>query len=448
VVHDSNQPSNRWNFAREHDVQLVDEFDQINFDIEPLLAVPPSMLHARHRTLKKQMEDWGFHIRIENGKVLLEGGKRRNTSRARDLARLVSGIVSFLPDLEFSVSDHDRGSGILAADLRQYAHTAVLEKKSSLVFPKASISLTSSTALTEQELEFYEDTKRHHDRRGLVHACSPDSAASNPLVTEEVPSRKSQHKYFGYSDLTLPLALRFMADYNRTTMDFCVSPYLLDIHGSFAHNSAKSSRIVPMFVHCKDSQDSSLLVPALPGWKPFNRDKVISWEERTNPKLFWRGRSTGCHFSRNSDWMRSVSSSCLHTKTPSIEFVHVQQRIRLHFLARATDGEVDLLLQDRPGGKLRRETCSQAVVNEAYLDVGLVGPPVQCEEADGTCDLMEKEISWLQPVGDSYGADYKFQLDVGMYSLLAILNPLTCLRYRREWLVTKVSKTLGYWKVD
>jgi len=112
----------------------VDEFDQINFDIEPLLAVPQTILHSRHRTLKKEMEDWGFQIRIENGKVHLGGGKHQNTSRAKDLARLVSGFATLLPDLEFSISDHDRGSGILAADLRQYAHATVLEKKSTLVF--------------------------------------------------------------------------------------------------------------------------------------------------------------------------------------------------------------------------------------------------------------------------------------------------------------------------
>jgi len=132
-VHSPNQSSNRWKFARDHDIRLVDEFDQINFDIEPLLAVPPSMLHARHRTLEQGMGDWGFHIRIENGKVLLEGGKRRDASRAKDFARLVSGIAGLLPDLKFSVSDHDRGNGILAADLRQYAHAAVIEKKSTLV---------------------------------------------------------------------------------------------------------------------------------------------------------------------------------------------------------------------------------------------------------------------------------------------------------------------------
>jgi hypothetical protein len=190
-VHDSHRPLNRWNFVHEHHVQLVDEFDQINFDIEPLLAVPPSMLHARHRTLKLEIQNWGFQMRIENGEVLLEGGAHRNSSRANDLARLISNFASRVPDLEFCVSNHDRGPGILAADLRQYARAVVLEKNSEAVFPYASISLTSSTALTEQEMEFYEDIKRHQGRRGLVHACSPDSAAVNLLATQEVPSRES-----------------------------------------------------------------------------------------------------------------------------------------------------------------------------------------------------------------------------------------------------------------
>jgi hypothetical protein len=105
-----------------------------------------------------------------------------------------------------------------------------------------------------------------------------------------------------------------------------------------------------------------------------------------------------------------------------VEQMIFQQRIRLHFLAQAKDGEVELLLQDGPRGKLRRETYSQAAVNQAYLDVGLVGPPIQCEVADGTCELMGKEISWLHQVDESYGADYKFQLDVGMYPLAGYLG--------------------------
>ena len=138
-----------------------------------------------------------------------------------------------------------------------------------------------------------------------------------------------------------------------------------------------------------------------------------------------------------------------HARPTSTEPILVQQRIRLHSLALAEDGEAKLLLQDAPGGKLREETYPQAVVNAAYLDVGLVGPPVQCEEADGTCDLMAKKIPWLQPVGEDHGADHKFQLDVGTYPLSGILNPdnLVYPRYRRKWLVTKVPKVVGYWEV-
>ena len=240
-----------------------------------------------------------------------------------------------------------------------------------------------------------------------------------------------------------------MVDHNRTTMDFCVSPYILSHHGSFARDFVKSSEIVPMFAQCKDAQDSSLLLPALPGWTPFDREKVLNWEDKTSAKIFWRGRSTGCHFSNKLDWMRSVSSSRLHAKPASTEPVYVQHRIRLHSLAQEEDGEVKLLLQDGQGGKLRQGTYPQAVVNEAYLDVGLVGPPIQCEEADGTCDLMKKKFHWLQQVDPSYGADYKFQLDVGMYPLSAILNPIYPMyqRCRWKWLVSKVPKVAGYREV-
>ena len=133
---------------------------------------------------------------------------------------------------------------------------------------------------------------------------------------------------------------------------------------------------------------------------------------------------------------------------PSTQHSNGQQRILLHLLAQAEDGEVELLLQDRPGGKLRREPYPQVTLNQAYLDVGLVGPPVQCEEADGTCELMEKEISWLKPVGESYGADYKFQLDVGMYSLSALLEPTSLIYVTIQMETAGHKGSESYWPLE
>lgn len=133
---------------------------------------------------------------------------------------------------------------------------------------------------------------------------------------------------------------------------------------------------------------------------------------------------------------------------PSTEHSDVQQRIRLHHLVQAEDGDVELLLPDRPGGKLRRAPYPRVALNKAYLDVGLVGPPVQCEEADGTCELMEKEISWLKPVSGSYGADYKFQLDVGMYSLSALLEPSSLIYVTIQMEMAGHKGSESYWPLE
>lgn len=45
------------------------------------------------------------------------------------------------------------------------------------------------------------------------------------------------------------------------------------------------------------------------------------------------------------------------------------------------------------------------------MDVGLVGPPVQCQN-DGTCDAMAKGIDFKPLVSASTGQDSKYALDV------------------------------------
>jgi hypothetical protein len=152
-VRDSNQPSNRWNFAREHHIRLVDEFDQINFDIEPLLAVPPSMLHARHRTLKKEMEDWGFHIRVENGKPVL---KVVNTET--HLAPRILRGLSLASPASYQTSNSVLAITTVVAESSLQTCVSMpmlqfLKRRVRWCFADASISLTSSTALTEQELK-------------------------------------------------------------------------------------------------------------------------------------------------------------------------------------------------------------------------------------------------------------------------------------------------------
>ena len=53
------------------------------------------------------------------------------------------------------------------------------------------------------------------------------------------------------------------------------------------------------------------------------------------------------------------------------------------------------------------------VLNREYLDIGCVGPPVQCTADDGTCARLEGEFGGFeQKLSLEEQDNYKFALDV------------------------------------
>lgn len=176
-----------------------------------------------------------------------------------------------------------------------------------------------------------------------------------------------------------------------------------------------------MWVHCKWEQDHSFLMPALPGFQDIIRDtsKLIPWPERRDSRLFWRARATGVDYHTGWDWRAA-------------------HRIRLHFHATNMEGAVELLQeyyepdtladnmvdqvfpklsskfsnQNRKRPRLVLRSYSREDVAEKYLDVGLVGPVVQCNEPPPFCDNVAQEIRFLDVVPQSKGQDVKYVVDV------------------------------------
>lgn len=177
-------------------------------------------------------------------------------------------------------------------------------------------------------------------------------------------------------------------------MNFCDNPALLENHGAFIFDGARSSTLSPFFVYCKLHQGGELLMPALAGYADRAGQLILPWAQRTSKAIFWRGRTTGNHFNTQHDWRKS-------------------HRIQLHTFANAKDGEAQVLMEDPDTGALTMRNFSKTVLNEAYMDVGLVGPPTQCQN-DGTCDEMRAEIDFRSMVAGTAGMDHKYALDVGM----------------------------------
>lgn len=200
------------------------------------------------------------------------------------------------------------------------------------------------------------------------------------------------------------------------SFDYCSDPSLIKLHGTFAFDHVHESRLEPVWVHCKWAQDFSFLLPALPGFEDIIRDplKVVPWSQRRDSRLFWRARSTGVDFHTGWNWKAA-------------------HRMRLHFHAREKTGQVELLqevhddlLKDEPWkkgahkhasetrrhGRLVVKSYPRNEVTSKYLDVGLVGPLVQCNEPAPFCENVSKEVEFLQVVPQSRGQDAKYVIDI------------------------------------
>lgn len=174
-------------------------------------------------------------------------------------------------------------------------------------------------------------------------------------------------------------------------MNFCQNPSLLRNHGAFLWDELRNSRLSPFFVVSKLQIGGEILMPALVGIHDRKVGATLPWANRTSTVL-WRGSTTGSHYYKQN-WRES-------------------HRVRLHEIANRKEGEISVLVADSTTG-VDLKNYNVSVLNEAYLDVGLVGKPVQCEQKDGTCDEMKKEIDWRPLIKANAYASHKYAIDVG-----------------------------------
>lgn len=93
-----------------------------------------------------------------------------------------------------------------------------------------------------------------------------------------------------------------------------------------------------------------------------------TWEERPFASLQWRGQTSGPLWEATTPWKTT-------------------QRARLHLLSHQETGERNISITD-DDDNVRMVEVPNYRLNPLFLDVGMVGPAVQCTMEDGTCDKM------------------------------------------------------------
>lgn len=374
-----------YDYCIKNDIKIVDDYDQINHDIEPFFALSPRMFQDRVKALATT--DHTYHISVGPTIVPSLTGERSTHPRAKQLFNLILPLASHLPaDIAFHISDHDLGSWILGDDQRELAMTRIRTAMKS-----DGTGLNAIKFLQQPELTRLENRKRN-GHPGWFSACPEDS----PALGHDRVMENRRREIDGLDPLPDPPTPAFLAD-PRPAFDFCQNPITQKLHGTMSFDFPRETVLRPIFVLSKFSRNNEFLFPPMEAYEnattPEARKKFQPWEAKTINKLFWRGSSTGDSYSvrKNYDWRRS-------------------HRPRLHLMMQNETGNVDIWIKH--GREWAEEEWSTAKVNEYYMDVGLTGKPHQCNQADGTCDEMAKEIKFKDRVQPEDAAKYKYVLDV------------------------------------
>ncbi|WVQ70107.1 uncharacterized protein L199_008332 [Kwoniella botswanensis] len=298
------------------------------------------------------------------GRVIIDGEEAWGW-RCNNTLTLLLPILSLLPEelfkmnppLELPFSSDDGPRGMVHNTFREKAENL---GRSGNVWPMNQLNKA------EQSMRW---------TYGWSWSC-PDNSPLKTRATDLVLNDLHQPDYLtgGENEKS------FIADFERSA-DYCSDPDLMNYHRA-------AVEMTPVVATCKTMWNSDIVGVPLDG--VFEKVEYVKWEDKTIAKAFWRGSATGLFHSRKTPWRQS-------------------QRERLHFLAHNTSASEENMSILLPNGELGEYTRKEL---NGWLDVGLSGVPAQCDQADGSCDDMAREIDFMGRVRKEDSLKYKFVIDV------------------------------------
>ncbi|CED83568.1 Endoplasmic reticulum protein EP58, contains filamin rod domain and KDEL motif [Phaffia rhodozyma] len=372
-----------WKWCREHNVQLLDEYDQIHRDLAPFRALRPSVIQERLARIQS-LPDM-FTISVRNGQV----NSSHVTYDARAIAgsddrrlgqiELIERVAQFIPDFTAVYSIHDSPTRFIS-----HSH--------------------------KQDLLDHADDNEFFDIRNEVVSSQAGWMAACPENT-------SLGKYGINSKVTTVAAVdadKTFISSHSASMDLCNHPDVLSLHGTFVSlRPGTQSELMPYFSLSKTNLHSDILGVPTERWSDIGpNDKVKRWEEKTDKRLFWRGKNTGGIFNKQIDWRKNHRSRLVGLMGPvgkknrgvKSSMIDMLSSPRTLAFAEADD---DKMILGRMIEKKR-----QADLNKLMMDVAFVSEPVQCDEKDGTCADIKDELAFKDFLNVEEQSSYKYQLDV------------------------------------
>ncbi|KAJ7653078.1 glycosyl transferase family 90-domain-containing protein [Mycena polygramma] len=410
-----------WAYTAVHNVPLPDEYDQIDADLAPFHGVEPAQLQKAQRAWEAHVHSYtlgkdrkGDGLGMLNATLPEEEAVREDlASPGMQIIELMREVEKELPVFRAVFSPHDSPNMIFEHELRQDALAAA--KKGT-----------------------YIDSNRppaaDHTGGGWRAACPPHTRAAidalGPHITERNPSEAPK---------------TFIHD-PRRAIDPCTHPAHLRTHGAYlahAEGAQPLRALVPQFSYSVTPLHGDIRIASPVNWvsddHPFEGQPAplgLSWAQRTDARLEWRGRNTGITHASDGRWREA-------------------HRIRLTAFASGDTIDLEGVEFGLEAASTRQtpvgtpKSVPRARVLPALLDVAFMGAPLDCEPKQ--CAVLGEMFEWRGAHSFKQAAGYKYVLDVdghGWSSRLKRLMNSGSLVFKAtaypEWFTDRIAPWVHY----
>ncbi|KAF5381740.1 hypothetical protein D9615_005399 [Tricholomella constricta] len=353
-----------WRYVEKHNVQLPDEYDQINRDLEPFWGYHPldlqqlrdkQELHTDTFTLGKNATSEISVLRVSFAHSTNNWKPEALLGGARSIMDILKDVQHELPPFRAVISPHD--SPTLFSDYE-----------------------VKKIALDAADRGAYMDMENivPGERLGWLSGCSPSSPARQTKQTDSRSKKKA-----------------FIFDH-RKAMDPCLHPQLLDNIGEFLihPNPNPSKLMLPRFAYCATNMHHDIQIPTLSGWVDdiLPRSDDPDWEGKVDERLSWRGSNTGMWHAPTTRWKSA-------------------QRARLVDFANGLNGTLKVLIPPKDGKRVGQGVeIPRSKFSPAMTDISFAGEPVGCHKE--TCPVLLLDYEWKKRQGAKERGNFKYIIDV------------------------------------
>ncbi|KAH8930140.1 glycosyltransferase family 90 protein [Atractiella rhizophila] len=393
---------NWFTFAREHGVQLIDEYDPVMESIRPFFGLSADEILRRKKWLMEgEWKDSYALMRIRRGRILEPLGATWRKDITDGLTEMMEPFAKYLPDMEFAVHLHDSYRTRLDWSVRN-AYCEAGDK---------------GMLANEDELQIDGNTPWSHKER----LCPPNSRFHRSVL--------------GFDDIlptTDHVGPPFVKDH-RKAMDYCNNDFMFTRHSGALTLDTYLTKLYPSFAMSGAAFTGDLLFPP-PIQYNLNPKNEMAFDEKPYHKLLWRGSLDGVSVQWWTPWRsthRFRLTSLFNSKDTSPRSIRATRKDY-----RGKEYQVDVL-------------TSLKELNERFSGVRATGKAVQCEPM--LCDFLnnvthfeekisKEEMSRYRYVFDTDGNSYSARFRTHLQSNQVVLKSTVF----SEWYQPKIQAWLHY----